>query len=625
MNAPLNGIYKFGEFTLDGNKRLLLQGNSVPVALTPKVFDLLLYLVQHAGTVAGKDELLSAVWPDTIVEENNLSQNISILRRALGEKRGEHQFIATIPGSGYKFVAEVIRSESATEPREAIGPKTNSDASTRGSRNRPILIGLAAAVLILATATGYFLFSRRAGGESSTTRTLAVLPFKPIVAENRDEALEMGIADTLIAKMGASRDILVRPLASVRRFGELDQDPQAAGRALGVDSVLDGSIQRAGENIRVNVRLIDVANGATLWSGIFDERFTNIFAVQDQIAGKVADALKVRFAADRTGSANPQTRNPEAYRLYLQGRYFSQKITPPEVRRGIEFFQQAIDSDPTYALAYAGMADAYRSLPINGDIPSGEAMPKARAAAEQALRIDPGLSDAHSVLGWVGFWFDQDWAGAENEFRIALELNPNNPDARRGYSVLLTCLGRHDEAIAQMRKAREIDPLSLITNALEGQAFLYAGEYDLAIGSLDKLFEIDPNFWVGHIQLSRICIQQGNFDAAIAEAEKARQFSGGNSESISLAGFAEAKAGRPEKALDAVNALKAMQAKGLITYYNTAMVYNGLGKSDEALDLLNRAVEAHDVRLILLKVDHRWDNLRSDPRFAEIMNRLNFE
>ena len=375
----------------------------------------------------------------------------------------------------------------------------------------------------------------------------------------------------------------------------------------------------------MNVRLIDVANGTSLWSGIFDERFTNIFAVQDQIAGKVADALKVRFAADRTGPENPQTRNPDAYRLYLQGRYFSQKITPPEVRRGIEFFQQAIDTDPTYALAYAGMADAYRSLPINGDVPSGEAMPKARAAAEQALRIDPGLSDAHSVLGWVGFWFDQDWAGAENEFGIALELNPNNPDARRGYSVLLTCLGRHEEAIAQMKKAREIDPLSLITNALEGQAFLYAGEYDRAIGSLDKLFEIDPNFWVGHIQLSRIFIQQGNFEAAIAEAEKARQFSGGNSEAISLAGFADAKAGRPEKALDAVSTLKAMQAKGLITYYNTAMVYNGLGRSDEAIDSLSRVVEAHDVRLILLKVDHRWDNLRSEARFAQIMKRLNFE
>ena len=292
MNDPLNGIYKFGEFTLDGNKRLLLQGDSVPVALTPKVFDLLLYLAHHAGTVVGKDELLSAVWPDTIVEENNLSQNISILRRALGEKRGEHQFIATIPGSGYKFVAEVSKSESAIEPRETIDPETNGNASTAGRRIWSILIGLAAAVLILATAAGYFLFSRRSGGESSTPRTLAVLPFKPIVAENRDEALEMGIADTLIAKLGTSRDILVRPLASVRRFGELDQDPQAAGRALSVDSVLDGSIQRAGENIRVNVRLIDVANGTSLWSGIFDERFTNIFAVQDQIAGKVADALK---------------------------------------------------------------------------------------------------------------------------------------------------------------------------------------------------------------------------------------------------------------------------------------------------------------------------------------------
>lgn len=623
MTNAQPSIYRFGDFTLDGGKRLLLKGDGDAAQLTPKVFDLLLYLVSHAGKTIDKDELMSKIWTDTVVEENNLSQNISILRKILGEKRGEHKFIATVPGTGYKFVADVrmVIRESAAFSADVPQPDKQATAGSR--RPGTILAGLLILVCIGFTASYYFW--RRADRSEIALRTIAVLPFKPIGAEERDEALETGMADTLISRLGNIGEIQVRPLSSVRRFGGPEQDALEAGRALGVDSVLDGSIQHSGEKIRVNVRLIKVNDGSSLWNASYDEPFTDIFAVQDLIAGKVAESLKIHLA---TGSAfvteRGQTKNPEAYRLYLQGRYYWQKLTQPEVRRGIQFFQQAIDADPTYALAYAGMADAYRSLPVNSDIPSADAMPQSKAAALKALEIDPNNSDAHTVLGWVAYWYDHDWGGAENEFKTALQLSANNPDAHRGYSVLMTCLGRNDEAISHMARARELDPLSLVTNSLEGQTLFYAGRYEEALDRLGKTLEVQPNFWVAHVMLARIYIQQKKYDAAIVEAEKARQFSNGHSEPISLAGYARARSGQIDASLKDLETLKSMQAQGLAADYNTAMLYNGLGKTDDALLALEKAFKAHDVRLILLKVDPKWDNLRAEPRFAELMKQMNF-
>lgn len=633
-NGNEKQVFEFGEFRVDGSTRTLLNRGQ-NVTLTSKVFDTLLFLVTNHGRLVDKDELMREIWFDTIVEENNLNKNISKLRQVLGEKPGEHRFIATVPGKGYKFVAPVTElrpqlSAGATGSKDiatpsaphALDPDAPIQKRAAGRWVFPLVIASAALLVGFGL---YYVRSRPSSAPAQTVSTLAVLPFKPLVAESREEALEMGMADTLIARLSGDRGLIVRPLGSVRKFTDIDQDVQAAGRELGVEWVLDGSIQRSGENIRVNVRLIDVASGSSVWSGTYDEQFTNIFSVQDRITGKVAEALKLRLGGGNDASANQNTRNPEAYRLYLQGRYYSRKITPPDVRRGIEFFQRAIDADPAYALAYAGMADAYRTLPINGDVPSADVMPLAKAAAQKALEIDPQNADAHTVLGWVGFWYDHDWKGAEGEFKRAIELNRNNSDAYLGHSVLLTCLGRHKDAIEQMAKARELDPLSLITGALQGQTFLFAGQYERAIESLNKTFEIDPNFWVGHIQLARVFIQQNDFERAIAEAEKAKQFSGGNSEAISLAGYAHAKAGRPEKARQALALLIAMRTQGRITNYNAAMVYNALGRPDEALAELQQAVDNRDVRLILLRVDPKWDNLRNDQRFILIQERLNFE
>jgi DNA-binding winged helix-turn-helix (wHTH) protein/TolB-like protein/Flp pilus assembly protein TadD len=611
MNAPGENIIKFNDFRIDVERRLLLDRDENPVPLTPKVFDLLLYLAENCGKLLTKDELMSAVWPDTIVEESNLTQNISILRRALGDVRGDNAFIVTVPGRGYKFVADVAVESTTEIEQPAI------ETASTPERNRR-LIYVAAAVVIAVVAAGLFYLwpSRRTAAEAP--RTLAILPFRPLVSDNSDEALEMGMTDTLIARMSSNPGLVLRPLSSVRPFARADVDPQAAGRQLGADTVLEGNVQRWGDKIRLNVRLISVDSGEPLWSGTFDDKYTDIFAVEDAISGKVADALRVRLAA----AGRSQTQNVEAYRLYLQGRLFQYRSTPQDIRQAIEFYKKAIALDPGYALAYAGVADAYRMLPITSDVAAAEAFPRSKEAALKALELDDRSSQSHVALGYVYSWFEWNWPAAESEMRKAIELDANNPDAHRGLSILLTVIGRHDEAISEMRIARSLDPLSLATNALEAQALHYAGRDEEAVDRLNKTFEINPDFWIARLMLARIYIGQKRWNDAITELKKAGAASGGNTETISLTAYALARSGRTDEARETMHELHGRSDQGYVPSYNIALAYNGLGDSDQAFHWLNDAIDRHDVRLILLKVDHKWDNLRSDPRFVTILQRI---
>lgn len=618
-------IFEFGEFRLDAEKRVLRRRDGEPVPLTPKVLDTLLFLVEGRGRVIDKNELMSAIWPDTIVEENNLSQNISILRRALGENRGGNRFIVTIPGRGFKFVADVDALEHAEDLIESDkppsvsspGPK-DSESDTKHAHLRKLLLPFLALTIVVAVAAAG-LYYRRSASADTKIKTIAVLPFRPIVAQDRDEALELGMADTLIAKLSASREITVRPLSSVRRFDSLEQDPQYAGKTLVVDAVLDGSIERFGDKIRVNVQLIRTADGSTLWNGTFDEKFDDIFAVQDAIAQKVSAALALRLGDNSEKSG---TTNVEAYRLYIQGRYHLAKSTRPEIKSGIEFFKRAIDADPIYAQAYAGMARAYATLPITSDVAPTEAFPLAKAAARRALEIDPNSTEARTVLGIVEFWFEWDWATGEADLKRVVAADPNNGDAHRAYAVLLTALGRRDESLSEIETARQIDPLSLIFNALKAQSLFYAGRTEEAIEQANKTLEIEPDFWVARIMLARAFIQQGKFDAAIDEARKAAASSGGNSEAASLIGYAQARSSRRDEAAATLNELKANSEKRYVPSYNIAMVYAGLGDRENALLYLQKAVEERDARLVLLRVEPKWDEIRSDDRFVEILAKV---
>ena len=632
-------IYAFGDFRLDVPKRLLLRGGEL-VSLTPKVFDTLVYLIEHRGSVLSKDDLMSAVWPDTVVEENNLGQNISKLRSVLGESPGDHRWIVTLPGRGYRFVADVrlLASGKESTPEDAglprPVPERNPSASaasslpkqaTRGFSvrlGRFVLAGLLAGLLTAGAV--YFLRSRKRASAHPTVESIAVLPFKPLVPESRDEALELGMADTLITKLSNGTKIIVRPISSVRRYGGVEQDPLAAGRELVVDAVLDGTIQRWGDRIRVTARLVRVSDDRTLWAGQFDRGFGDIFDVQDSISERAAaELVPILTGEEKEQLARRYTADTEAYELYLKGRFFWYKRTPQATAKAAEYFQRALERDPRYALAYAGIADCYRTLPIMSDAPSRESFPKAKQAALKALEIDDNLAEAHSALGYVEYFFEWDWAAAEKEFQRAIEISPNYPLAHLGYAHLLSTLGRHEDALAEIDRAIKLDPLSPFVGTIKGQILFHARRYSEAIEEVNKALEIEPNFWIGQIVLCRSYERSAHYEQALKACRKAAEFSGEVSEATSLAGYTFAVSGQRQQAEQALQALRVTSETRYVPPYNFALLYQGLGNSDEALKWLEKAYEQRDVHMVFLPVDSKWDALRNNPHFIGLTKRLN--
>ncbi len=316
------------------------------------------------------------------------------------------------------------------------------------------------------------------------------------------------------------------------------------------------------------------------------------------------------------------TENVEAYQLYLKGNYHAARLTPPEAYKAISYFKQAIDLDPNFALAYVGMANAYRALPLTSDVPSEEAFPKAKAAAAKALEIDDRIAEAHADWGYIAFWHDWNWDEAEKHYQRALELDPNNANANLSYAHLKSNLGRHEEAIAMAKRARELDPLSLIINSLEAQFLFFAGRNDEALSRAQKTLQLEPNFWHVHLTLSRIYIAKGMYAEAIAEAIKARDISRGNAESIATIGYASALSGKRDEAKAVIDELKKRAAERYVPPYDFALVYAALGEDDEVIRWLEKGFQERDVRMTFLKVEPKWNNLRGNPRFQDLAQRV---
>jgi serine/threonine-protein kinase len=340
----------------------------------------------------------------------------------------------------------------------------------------------------------------------------------------------------------------------------------------------------------------------------------------------VADALALSLSGEekkRLGKS--ETENVGAYQLYLTGRYHWNILTPPELTKSISFFQQAIDVDPSYALAYFGLAEAYRSLSITGDMRPQDVLPQAKAAAMKAVELDGLLAEPHASLVFIRMWYDWDWVGAEKDAKRALELNPNSGEAHMAYAALLSDLGRHQEAVAQAARARELDPVSLIINTIEGAILYFARRDDEADARLQKALELNADFWIAHLFRGKIYLQKGEYREAIAEFSKAKEVSRGNSEAISMLGYVWAVAGDAAKAHSTLDELKSPATPRYIPPFNIAVVYLGLGERDECFASLEKAYQDHDVRLSLLKVDPKWDAVRSDPRFISILKRIGLD
>jgi DNA-binding winged helix-turn-helix (wHTH) protein/TolB-like protein/tetratricopeptide (TPR) repeat protein len=626
MKVLEHQIYRFGEFRLDVGKRRLTRGDEV-IPVTSRVFETLLYLVRNAGSVVDKDELMSAVWGDTVVEENNLNKNISKLRRILGEKLGENNYIATVAGRGYQFVAEVREIDATFESQPDIPAEMQDIPSTTGDQTDPYakkpsrfwLITLAILCVFGLTSFAFYVWRENPGfSEDRAIRSVAVLPFKSLLAEQRNEALELGMADAMIAKLSGVERLEVRPLSSVRKYASGETDSPLAGRELNAEAVLDGTIQTSGDRIRISARLLRSSDGKQLWTGQFDEMFTDIFAVQDSISERVASALQSRLSRRRS-----HTDNIEAYQSYLNGRFHTFKLTPTEVQKGILYFNRAIELDPNYALAYVGLADAYRTVGLIGGMP--DALSKAKEAASKAIEIDEQLAEGHAILGFIIFFHDWDWAAAEKELTYALRLDPNSADAHFAYAHLLSNTGRHTEALAEARRASELDPLNMRTVGLESLFLLHAGKTDEAIARRERALELDPHFWGKYQGSAMFFIDKGMYGEAAEAARKAIELSGRNPWAMALAGHALAKSGKPDEARAIADDLLKDSGGPNFRPHSVALVYAALGEKDKAFYWLERGFELRDPGMTFLKVDRKWNDLRSDPRFVELLKKMNLE
>jgi TolB-like protein/DNA-binding winged helix-turn-helix (wHTH) protein/Flp pilus assembly protein TadD len=651
MSQTTKHFYQFGVFRLDADERLLLRDDEI-IPLTPKAFDMLLALVENRGHLLKKDELMTRLWPDSYVEEGSLAQNVSLLRKALGETESQ-KFIETVPRRGYRFIAGVkevageadliVREHSRTtvviEAMEAgeleqnvqtdyvvdhPRPGANDHTAVMPKRRRVALIAAAALAVAIAVFAYVFITRKPERTASPAINSIAVLPFKSLSQDDSDDYLGIGIAETLTTRLSSLKLLSVRSTGTVFQYAAAEKETTAVGRELDVDTVLEGSIRRVGERLRVTARLVSVRDGSLLWADKFDENFTDIFRVEDSISEKVAEALSLKLSGeDQQRLTKRYTDNAEAYALYLKGRFFWNKRTHDGFNRGIDYFKQAVEREPRYALAYAGLSDSYQGLTFYNFASPNDTMPQAKEAALSALAIDNNLAEAHASLAHVLVNYDWKLAESEKEFKRSIELKPDYATAHEWYAIhTLTALGRWDEALREMKKAVELEPTSLVMNSFMGATLFYAGRYDEAIDECYKAIELDPNFAVAHWHLGLAYEQKGLFAEAISEFQKAVALSGGSPLMKAALAHAYAQSNRKAEATKIVNELSELSKQRYVSSYEVAAVYVALGDKEQAFRLLERAYNEHCFHLVFLNVWPQFVPLRTDPRFQDLRRRI---
>src|SRR5262245_11941193 len=635
MSHQSNHHYEFGPFHLDEAEHLLLRdGEAVP--LTPKAFDLLLALVERHGHLLEKEELLKKVWPDTFVEESNLSSNISLIRKALGDGENGHRYIETAPKRGYRFVASVreIVGEGAGPDREgqseslkAIDDQQSdaADGAKSIARITPIespgawfrrhkrvaVIGLAGFV-VAATTVAYFTWEGLRQKSGGAINSIAVLPFAN--ADPTTEYLSDGITESLINSLSQLSQLKVIARYTAFRYKGKDADLQTVGHDLKIDAVLTGRLAQQGENLRVLVELVNVPDGAQLWGEQYNLKLSNILTVQADITRQVTNRLRLRLTSgERKQITKRYTENFDAHQQYLMGRKDAEKRTGESYRKAVEHYKRALDLDPNYALAYLGLADAYYLF--RGE----ENIRQSRAAAEKALSIDESLGEAHASLGRILWQHDWNWPDAEREFKRAIELDPGNAFAHRIYGYYLASMGQFDQSLAEQKQALQLDPLSPVLNLYVGHPLYFAGKTDAALEQTRKTKEIDPNFIETYLTFGMVYAEKGMYAEAIAELNKAVPSGMPRPDVISLLGYNYALWGKRDEAIKKLDELKELSKRRGVPAYDMAIIYTGLGEKDQAFKWLRQACEERDGMIVFLKFHPLFKSLRADPRFADML------
>jgi len=479
-----------------------------------------------------------------------------------------------------------------------------------------------AAAVVVSIAVGIFLFYPKSGPKSNRRKSIAVLPFKNLSDSREDEYFSDGITDDIIAQLSKITDLKVISRTSTMHYKGLSKNVREIGKELDVGTILEGSVRHAGNQIRIVAQLIDANNEGHLWADTYDKEMTQVFAIQSDVAQQIAAALRAKLSpSEKVRIEKKQTENTEAYRLYLKGRFHWNKRRLDDIKTAIDCFKQAIEKDPDYALAYAGLASAYVLVPSYG-IPPGEWYTDAQKTAVKALKIDSTLAEAHTVLGEISQDHYFDWAGAEKHFQQAIGLDPGYPTAHQWYSTTLSYLGRFDEALSEAKRALELDPLSLVINLNLGDIFYTMRQYDRAIEQYKNTLALDQTFPWAHSGLASVYELQGRFDESIVECEKAKSLGGNIPYTLAPFGWIYARAGRKTDALGVLEELLRLSRQGINVYYGIALLFYELGDKDKAFEWLDRSYQDRELWLPTLGTDPLWDDLRTDPRCIVLLKKM---
>ena len=581
-------IYEFNGFRLEAaQQRLLYRGKPVP--LKPKILDLLLYLVQRHGQLIAKDDLLRDIWADAIVEENNITVSMSILRKTLGDHHDERQFIETVPRRGYRFLPQVTEISDGRWTLD-VRPPPRTEVC----------------------------------GEEDAIDSLAVIPTPSDGNDPNAEYLSEGITESIINTLSRIRRLRVLACSTVFRFKSRDADPQSIGVQLNVKGVMMIRVIRLGEKLIIRSELVKVSDGSQLWGEQYNRTPSDILAIQEEIAKAISDSLRFKLTPqDKMDLTKKPTENIEAYNLYLRGRYFWNKYEKEWVLKAIEAFKHAIMVDAHYALAYCGLADAYFRL-SNLHFPPREVLPKAKEAALRAVEIDENLAEAHCSLAMLYVYYDHDWIRAEKEFRKALELNPDLALAHQRYGSYLTFMGRFEEAIRHYETALELDPFSQQVNMNLATAYFLRGEHERAVDNLTKGIELEPNYMPTRFVLGCTYIQQGKLAEAIAEFQRIYKLNDEAYMALGFMGYAHALAGERAEAETLVNILQDISLRKYVSPYSILVIHLALGPRDRVFEILEQLYEERNDWMVWLKVSPELKILHDDPRYKSLLRRVGF-
>jgi len=634
MAQPDSHSYEFGRFRLKTAERILLrEGELVP--LTPKVFDILITLVENRGQVVAKDDLMKRVWPSTYVEEGNLTQNISLLRKALGESPGGVQFIETVPRRGYRFVGDINEAWDGAPlkvptdpPPQAAETDTVSHQNKLNSspvvsiptethrfpwlKRTPKFALMAGVVVVAIVGLVYFTSGKAENGDA--IQSIAVLPFVDESSDPDAQYINDKIAESLINSLSKLPQLRVVPRSVVAGYKGKEIDPRKVGQELNVRAVVTGRLRRHGDIISIQADLIDLENVAQLWGQHYDHKLSDVLLVQDDISRDIFENLRLKLNVD-------EKKQLEAYGLYLKGRNAWNKRTGDALLQAIDFFNQAIKIDANNSASYAGLADCYNMLVVYGRLEPKEGFPKAKEAALKALEIDESSAEAHASLAFIHFRWDWDRAATEREFQTAIRLKPAYAPAHQWYSSYLVAVERFDEAIAAAKRTQELEPLSFVASSHLGWIYYLSGRNDEAVEQCKKILELDPSSFPARRYLGLAYEAKGQYDEAIAEFQRGVKLSG-SPLMLALLGHAYAASGKRTDAQQVLTDLQQLQDQRYVSPYTVAAIYAGLGDKEQTFKWLEAAVEIRDIWLMNMKVDPVFAKLRTERKFTDILARI---